>query len=1067
MKRLLFWLLALVVVCAGGLLVAAANGALTQPAMHWLSSQLGRELAADGGLHISFGRITRLTANGLRVANTTWGARPDMLTASNVVIGLETTSLLKNTVIIRTVQVEGLDLSLERTAAGEQNWDFGLEDDDTPASLPVVIERISLPDAHIRFSGPRLEHPLELNLATAEQREIAGGMLDLVAQGQVNEKPLKLHMSIGPFAGLVAGRDFSFSAQGQLDEISLDFAGRIDSLAKPTDTALTLRMNGPDATYLTQQLGIRNLGSGPFKLKAEIAPTTAGGGLRGTIAGDIGEFTLKAQGILAESADPEKFAVRARIAGPDLSLVGGLAGINGLPVVSFRSEFAVQRSGAALQIHSAELDLTDAHIAVQGRIGQLSDLGDSKISIQASGADLARVPGIGARLQIFSGPFDVSGTVQRSTQGADSVQLSGTTRLAKFSATGSVGDAPAWEGTKLKLTLSGSNFMPLGKALKLSYAPAGVFQASGDVGWSGKGLALHDARLTVAEQYLAIDGQFGPAFFEAGGDARQFAGTNISFDLHGEALEKLAGLAPDITLPQGPFSASGRLALVGNALALSDVDVVAGGAKGKVSAELALPPGSGQAKFDLKASGPDIARLIPTLHDSPTAGQNFELSTTGTRRGDQWSLQGLSFSTATGLISLRGNLLVSPAVSATGLDVKVRTASLREVGKLIDRRWPDQPLELQGRFSGGAREFTLEQLSGRFGSTDFAGRAALHMAGKQPDIDIQLESAVVDLGDDLATPVAKAASGKSAEKDRRDRKTRLIPEVELELPDLSSYTAKLTLKAQELRLLRQSYNNLQIVAVVRNGRLSIDPLSFGGLDGKVTATLLLRPVARGLDVQLVATAQNIELAPFPVDNAGDTPTRFAASLDLHGSGSSLRELAGSLNGRMQLVGRGGRILNSRLLSTNSDFVGELLKTLNPMATRSVTTDVVCVAYLFSAVNGIVTTDPALVMRTDTIDIISHGSVDLNTEKIDFSFKTSARQGLGFGLAQLINPYIKVNGTLANPGLTLDPTGTLVNGGTAFVTGGLSIVATAAFDRVFRDKDPCGKAVAAAEARNGR
>jgi hypothetical protein len=37
----------------------------------------------------------------------------------------------------------------------------------------------------------------------------------------------------------------------------------------------------------------------------------------------------------------------------------------------------------------------------------------------------------------------------------------------------------------------------------------------------------------------------------------------------------------------------------------------------------------------------------------------------------------------------------------------------------------------------------------------------------------------------------------------------------------------------------------------------------------------------------------------------------------------------------------------------------------------------------------------------------------------------------------------------------------VSGGTAFATGGLSIVATAAYDRVFRDKDPCGKAVAAA------
>jgi uncharacterized protein involved in outer membrane biogenesis len=1062
MKRLLLWLLALVVVCAGGLLAAAASGALTRPAMHWLSSQLGRELAADGGLRIEIGRITRLSASNFRIANTAWGARPDMLTATTVVIELEAASLLKDTVVVRTVQLEGLDLSLERTAAGEHNWDFDLQDDDEAStSLPLVIERMSLPGAQISFTGPRLERPLELELATAEQHQIDGGMLDLVAQGEVNKRPLKLHMNIGPFASLVAGRDFSFAVEGELEDISLNADGHIDSLEKPVDTALSVRMKGPDAAYLAQELGIRNLGDGPFNLKAEIAPTPGGGGLRGTIAGDIGEFRLKAQGILAESAEPGNFAVQARIAGPDLSFVGGLGGVNGLPVVSFRSEFAVQRTGSALQIHSAELDLTDIHIAVQGRVGDLDDFSDSEISVQASGADFARVPGIAEQLRLVAGPFDVSGTVQRSKQGATSVQLSGTTTLAKFIVKGPVGDAPDWEATNVQLKLSGRDFAQLGKVLKLPYAPTGVFQASGGIEWSSKGLTLHDARLTVADQYLAIDGQFGAAFFARGGDARQFAGTDVRFDLHGEALEKLAGLVPDISLPRGPFSATGRLALSGKALSLSNMAVGIAGAKGSVSAELALPLSTGQASFEIDASGADISQLLPTLHDSSTAGQNFKLSTTGTRRGDQWSLQGLSFRTASGFISLQGNLLVSPEVSATGLGVEVHTENLRDVGKLIGRLWPEQPLELKGRFSGGASDFAIEKVSGQLGSTDFSGQASLHMGGKQLDMDIRLEAGVVDLADFLPKPAAKAKPDAPVKREGHDKKIRLIPEVELEYPDISGYTAKLTLKAQELRLRRQSYRNLALVAMVRDGRLSIDPMNFGGLDGKIDAILVLQPAGRKLNVQLAATGQNLALAPVPVNELGDKPTRYSVSLDLQGSGATLRELASSLNGHMQLVGRGGHILNSRLLATNSDFIGELLTTLNPMATRAVSTEVVCVAYLARAVNGIVTTDPALVMRTDEIDMISHGSVDLNTEKIDFNFKTSARQGLGFGVAQLINPYIKVNGTLARPGLTLDPKGTLVSGGTAFATGGLSIVATAAYDRVFRDKDPCGKAVAAA------
>jgi len=92
-------------------------------------------------------------------------------------------------------------------------------------------------------------------------------------------------------------------------------------------------------------------------------------------------------------------------------------------------------------------------------------------------------------------------------------------------------------------------------------------------------------------------------------------------------------------------------------------------------------------------------------------------------------------------------------------------------------------------------------------------------------------------------------------------------------------------------------------------------------------------------------------------------------------------------------------------------------------------------------------------------VISNGSVNLVSEAIDFNFKTAARGGLGFSAGELLNAYVEVSGTLSKPRLTVDAKGTLVNGGAAFATGGLSILATTLWDRISRQKDPCAAAVA--------
>ena len=91
-----------------------------------------------------------------------------------------------------------------------------------------------------------------------------------------------------------------------------------------------------------------------------------------------------------------------------------------------------------------------------------------------------------------------------------------------------------------------------------------------------------------------------------------------------------------------------------------------------------------------------------------------------------------------------------------------------------------------------------------------------------------------------------------------------------------------------------------------------------------------------------------------------------------------------------------------------------------------------------------------------------GRLDLSTEKLNAKFHTQARKRLGIGMSDLATPFVEIGGTLASPRLQLDSVDTLVRGGAAIATVGLSFLAKKANDRLFSDRNPCRTAVRLAD-----
>ncbi len=98
------------------------------------------------------------------------------------------------------------------------------------------------------------------------------------------------------------------------------------------------------------------------------------------------------------------------------------------------------------------------------------------------------------------------------------------------------------------------------------------------------------------------------------------------------------------------------------------------------------------------------------------------------------------------------------------------------------------------------------------------------------------------------------------------------------------------------------------------------------------------------------------------------------------------------------------------------------------------------------------------LQTDNVAIISKGQVDLATEAIDLGFRTKQRRGLGLSVGAIINPYVRLSGTLANPTWRLDKKSGAVAGSAAFFTGGLSILAQVVWDRYLSSGNVCDAAL---------
>jgi uncharacterized protein involved in outer membrane biogenesis len=178
---------------------------------------------------------------------------------------------------------------------------------------------------------------------------------------------------------------------------------------------------------------------------------------------------------------------------------------------------------------------------------------------------------------------------------------------------------------------------------------------------------------------------------------------------------------------------------------------------------------------------------------------------------------------------------------------------------------------------------------------------------------------------------------------------------------------------------------------------------------------------------------------------------IGVTLDFKSKGGSPRALAASTNGRVLLTAGTGRIENNLLATVSGDIFAKLFSALNPFSKEDPFTTTDCTILGLDITDGMADIT-SLYAQGEKVKIVGEGEIDLHTEAMNIEFNTKPRKGVGVSADMFVTPFVKLKGTLASPSIGLDKSGTLL----AVGTGGLSVLAQAAADRIAGEKDNCAE-----------
>jgi len=1089
---------------------------LKGPLESWIRARTGRELTIGGDLRLHLGRTLSLSIAGAELANADWATESVMVKADRLSLTVDLASVLEGPLLIEELGIGGARIRLEKGADGTGNWKLsegeGEESSGPGEGLPIAVRRLRVDDCLVSYRTPERGDPLRLEIASLTQVMDADGFLDLSGRGVLEDRPIRIEGSVGPFAALLEARNFRHELAITVGQTQVRSRGSVGDVSELEGLDLVLEIHEPDAGFYADLFGAPGALAGPIELEAAFSPQRPG--IRAEVAGTVGGFDLALSGRVERPRGLDGLDLEVHLSGPDLGAVGGMLEIPWLPAGPFDAEGRLHRSGGTLVIREAALSAGGAVLSVDAEFEKLPDPDGGTLLASLRGPDLGRFDRLLGPLPGLAGqPFEARATLTQAGDGEERVEASIAVGPSRLALGGILGPYPEFAGSRFDIDLGGPDVSDLAGLLGLRATLAGAYRASAGLIWTGAALAI--------EKLLA---RAGPVEVRGSGSLANLP------SLRGSAL-RLTAAGPDLfavgewmgtgALPHQPYSLSGHLGVREKGVVVEDIGGRIGAIRVKASARIGDPGRLADAELDFEVEGPGVGGLMAEPLGLPLDDAPFQLSGRLRRRDGAVEASDLRYRSAKGSISIDGTLGAPPSFAGMTLTVAAEGPSLREIIPAVplytppDRsfhltgrierpgdhalvfdelrlesggaaatasgvwNFPSQPEEvrlllhasgsdlddlgeweglalpalpfaLEAEIEGAPGSVALPALSATWGESDLRGHATLDFAGK-PRVTAAVHSNRLDLNPFL--------QGREDGAERADESVakggRVIPDADLPLERLRSADLSLDLGASNLVAGSETLEHLKLDLTVQDGALRIEPLEVIESDGTALLKLFVTPGDGRPEVDLSLSTRNVRLGFLGAEGqAVDRLPPYDVEMSLESSGASIREIVAGLSGPVRIESTGGWIVRRRIGRWFDDAWLQLFAAILPVFEKDPYTRIECAFLDATFEGGVLRAQPGLVARTDRLNLFARGKIDLASERLDIDLRTEARKGVGISVGKILNPYVKVGGTLGEPRLTLDAKGAVVSGGAALASGGLSVALPALRDRVQGFRNPC-------------